>query len=114
MASAALVPVLLPGFGPSVPLIVVLSLGVVVQGPARVALSVLQREEHYRSVMMVGIAALALSVTYLPIAKQFHAMGLAWASTVAYCLLAAVVLRTWRRHSQVGTPCPRINDAPQG
>lgn len=111
LAAIVLIPLVLPGYRASIPLVLILMIGVVAQGPARVAMASLQRLERYGSVMAVGAVAVLFSFTYLPVAALWGAAGLAWASTLAYCVLAALVLLVWR-HSAATTQPRRVEARP--
>lgn len=108
--SSLALPVLLPEYEAALPLMWILAAGVVVQAPARIALAVMTRQGKFRAVVATGALALALSFLYAPAARSFGAIGVAWASLIAYCIVAAFVLLLFRRtassiHSVPGRAC---------
>jgi O-antigen/teichoic acid export membrane protein len=95
--AVALLDRLLPAYAASVPLLLVLLPGVVVQGPSRVAFASLLRRADTRIPMWIGLVSLGLSLVYVPCASRWQATGVAVASTVVYVVQAALVLWLWRR-----------------
>lgn len=104
----------LPAYAGSVPLVLILLPGVVVQGPARVAFSSLLRRADPRPAMWVGLVSLALSVVYLPCAARWGAAGVAGASSVVYGVQAVLVLALWRRAGSGAEPPHEVDGTSRG
>lgn len=96
-SAALFIPLLLPSYTPSLPLMLILAVGVVCQGPARIALSSLQRDRHYSTAMRLGWTAAFLAIFYFPAALTWGAYGVAWTSTITYVIMALLTTSAWRR-----------------
>lgn len=99
--SIFVLPRVLPEYAASVPMILLLLPGVVIQGYARIGLSSMLSHARRRVFLTIGITSIALSVLYVPGVSLFGAIGAAGASSVIYLLQTGVVFVIIRRsHSR--------------
>jgi hypothetical protein len=75
----------------AVPLIFILLFGVVIEGAARIAFSMLVSTGARKAALLVGLISIALCVLYLPFCAIWGITGAAVASTIIYTAQAIVV-----------------------
>ncbi|GAB3029945.1 hypothetical protein GCM10027052_02530 [Parafrigoribacterium mesophilum] len=91
LASIFVIPEVLPQYAGAVPLVLILLPGVLVQGYARIGLSIVFTTDSRRAPVVIGMASAALSVLYIPFVIGMGTIGAAIASSVIYVLQMLVV-----------------------